>query len=63
VTVFGLFELLPTWPKNRVFSEQLFFIRSVIGIAWLCLVAAHIGAALYHHFVRRDHVLLRMLAS
>jgi hypothetical protein len=33
VTVFGLFELLPTGPKNRTFSEQLFFIRSVIGIA------------------------------
>jgi hypothetical protein len=44
VTVFGLFELLTTWPKNRAFSERLFFIRSVIGIAWLCLVAAHIGA-------------------
>jgi hypothetical protein len=29
----ALFELLPTWPKNRTFSEQLFFIHSVVGIA------------------------------
>jgi len=63
VTVFGLFEMPPIWPKNRAFSERLFFIHSVIGIARLCLVAAQIGAALYHHFVRRDHVLLRMLTS
>jgi hypothetical protein len=25
--------LLPTWPNDRTFSEQLFFIHSVIGIA------------------------------
>jgi hypothetical protein len=33
VTVFGLFELPPIWPKNRIFSEQLFLIHSVIGSA------------------------------
>jgi cytochrome b561 len=25
------------------------------------LIAAHVGAALYHHFIRRDGVLRRML--
>jgi cytochrome b561 len=63
VTVFGWFELPPIWPENRAFSEQLFYIHTLIGIAIGCLVAAHIGAALHHHFVRRDRVLLRMITG
>jgi cytochrome b561 len=39
------------------------FLHALIGIAIACLVAAHIGAALYHHFVRRDRVLLRMISG
>ena len=63
VIVFGLFELPPIWRESRAFSEQLFFVHGLIGIAIACLVAAHIGAALYHHFVRRDRVLLRMITG
>ena len=33
-----------------------------IGISMAVLLVGHIGAALYHHFVRRDEILLRMLA-
>jgi cytochrome b561 len=43
--------------------ERLFFIHAVLGIAIACLVATHIGAALHHHFVRRDRVLLRMITG
>jgi cytochrome b561 len=63
VVVFGWFELPPSWPQDRAFSDRLFFIHALIGIAIACLVAAHIGAALYHHFVRRDRVLLRMISG
>src|SRR6266513_876661 len=59
VIVFGLFELPPIWRESRAFSEQLFFVHALIGISIACLAAAHVGAALYHHFVRRDRVLLR----
>jgi cytochrome b561 len=36
-----------------------------LDMAWIigCLVAAHVSAALWHHFVRRDHVLASMLPS
>jgi cytochrome b561 len=61
ITVFGLFDLPPIWPENRAFSEQLFFVHSLMGLAIAGLVAAHIGAALYHHFVRKDRVLMRMI--
>jgi hypothetical protein len=63
VTVFGLFELPPIWPKNRAFSERLFFIHSVIGIALtLSGGRAHRRGAL-PPFRAKDHVLLRMLTS
>jgi cytochrome b561 len=63
IIVFGLFELPPIWRESRAFSEQLFFVHSLIGTAIGCLAAAHIGAILYHHFVRRDRVLLRMITG
>jgi cytochrome b561 len=63
IIVFGLFELPPIWPENRALSEQLFFVHTMTGLAIACLATAHIGAALYHHFVRRDRVLLRMITG
>jgi cytochrome b561 len=63
VIVFGWFELPPIWPENRAFCEQLFSVHSLIGIAIACLAAAHIGAALYHHFVRKDRILMRMISG
>jgi len=38
-------------------------VHGLIGIGIACLAAAHVGAALYHHFVRRDRVLLRMITG
>ena len=42
-----LAETIETWHK---------------GLAWVFLatIASHVGAALYHHFIRRDHVLAAM---
>src|SRR6185503_14078104 len=61
ITVFWLFTLPPIWPEDRAFSERLFGVHKVVGITMAALVLAHIGAALFHHFVRRDEILLRML--
>lgn len=61
ITIFWLFELPPIWPQDRAFSEDLFEVHSVIGFAIGALALAHIGAALYHHFIRKDDVLLRMM--
>jgi cytochrome b561 len=61
ILVFWLFELPPIWPENRAFSEQIFFVHRVIGLLIALVACMHIAAALFHHFVRRDTVLLRML--
>jgi cytochrome b561 len=63
VTVFGSFALPPLWPEDRALSDQLFLLHRGIGFAIACLVATHVAAALYHHFVRKDRVLMRMLAG
>jgi cytochrome b561 len=36
-------------------------IHVVLGWAMIVLIPCHIGAALYHHIVRKDNVLIRML--
>jgi len=63
IMVFGLFELPPIWPQDRPLSERLFVVHALIGAAIACLAAVHIGAALYHHFVRKDRVLMRMITG
>jgi cytochrome b561 len=63
VNVLGLFALPPIASENRVFSEQIFVLHGLIGFASAGLVAAHIGAALYHHVIRKDRVLMRMIAG
>ena len=61
ITVFGLFQLPPIWRADRAFSETMFFVHRTIGITIAFLVLIHIAAALYHHFVRRDDILVHMI--
>jgi cytochrome b561 len=63
VTVLGLFALPPIAPENHAFAELLFRLHGLIGLAIAGLVAAHVGAALYHHVVRKDRVLMRMISG
>ena len=63
IIVYGLFELPPILPVNQPLSEQLFFVHRGLGIAMAVLVLGHAGAALYHHFVQRDRVLMRMVSG
>jgi cytochrome b561 len=63
VIVFGLFQLPMIAPANRALSDQLLFVHRSIGLTIACLVAVHIAAAIYHHFVRKDRVLMRMITG
>src|ERR1700730_7415698 len=63
IMVFGLFELPPIWSQDRALSDRLFVVHGLIGAAIACLAAAHIAAALHHHFVRKDRVLMRMITG
>jgi cytochrome b561 len=62
VTFFGLFELpklVATRAPNWGFTGDLHGVLA--EYAMLALVGIHVAAALYHHFIRRDGVLQRML--
>ena len=63
VPIYGLFHLPPIWPENRAFSEHLFTVHRTLGLAIAAVAAMHIGAALFHHFVRKDRILMRMIAG
>jgi len=69
-SVFGLFRW--AWPSlpaiahmarpERVFwHDHLLPLHVQMSYVGMCLVALHVTAALYHHFGRRDDVLVRML--
>ena len=61
VSVFGIVTLPLMSGINRAVSHRLIGIHGFVAIMLLILVAMHAMAALYHHFIRRDHVLLGML--
>jgi len=58
---FGLFELPPITAENQPLSEKLFTLHRWSGFLMIALVLMHIGAALFHHVIRGDNVLRRML--
>jgi cytochrome b561 len=63
IIIYGLFELPPILPVNQPLSEQLFAVHRALGFVMAALVLGHAGAALYHHFVQRDRVLMRMVSG
>lgn len=65
---FGLFDwpafpILSGLPRSAAHPWHETFETAHVVLAWsmLILIPAHILAGLYHHLVRRDNVLLRML--
>jgi len=63
IPFFGLFEIGPLLVENE---EQHEFFEELHEAGWIIiatLVGVHVLAALYHHFVKKDDVLKRMLRS
>jgi cytochrome b561 len=61
INVFWSFELPPLVGKDELAARRILAWHGIVGIALSVTIALHIGAALFHHFVRRDEVLRRML--
>ena len=59
--VFGLFSLPALWTPNQPASATAFMLHEWLAKLMMLLIAVHIAAALFHHFVRKDGVLRRML--
>lgn len=63
IPVFGLFNLPALAEKDRPLGELLLDIHGFIGFLIAALIVLHVAAALMHHFVKKDGVLLRMLKT
>jgi cytochrome b561 len=61
MSFFGLLIPAPFAPMTRAEHHTLMERHNQIGWVIVILAAGHAAAALYHHFVRRDRVLERML--
>ena len=61
--VFGLFQIPALTSPNKALSEQVLWVHGLAAYILLSLVAIHVAAALYHHIIRGDGVLTRMLPS
>ena len=61
VVWFNLIELPDPIGKNDALGRLLLSAHAWCGYAMAALLALHIGAALHHHFSRRDAILSRML--
>ena len=63
VSLFGLFEFPMFLDKDPSLAQ---FFKGIHGTVWIMLVIAvigHAGAALHHHFVKKDNVLKQMTSG
>ena len=63
VVYLGLIPLPQPVEVDRALAERLQGVHFALAMALVALFAAHIGGVLYHHLIRKDGVLRRMLPS
>jgi len=61
LTVFNLFDLPALVAPDQEAAKRVLALHGWLAITLSVLVCGHVGAALFHHLVRRDGVLRRML--
>ena len=60
---FGVLPLPDLLAKNKELGDLLQTVHMSLNLLFATVIAGHIGAALKHHFVDRDDILIRMLPS
>jgi cytochrome b561 len=66
IDIFGIFQwgdmpILSSMPNKGELRESISEIHELLAYGMIGLLALHIGAALKHHFIHKDGVLMRML--
>jgi cytochrome b561 len=61
LTVFGLVDLPALARPDEDLAKTVLSVHGKLAIAMALLACGHVAAALYHHFIRKDGVLRRML--
>lgn len=60
IPFFWLFTIPTFTPHNEEIAGAIFSMHTALAILFGILLAVHIGAALYHRFIRKDAVFARM---
>lgn len=63
VIFFGLLPIPSLMSKNRELAETLGSAHQFFAWLLVVLIISHVAAALWHHFIRKDQVLLSMTLS
>lgn len=61
VSVFGWFTLPDLVAADRDMQKLFKEIHEYAGYFLIAVIAAHLGASLFHHFIKKDTILTRML--
>jgi cytochrome b561 len=61
LTLLGLGDLGPMLPQAHDLGQAVANIHTILGNVIIWVAGAHAAAALFHHFVLRDNVLISML--
>jgi cytochrome b561 len=61
--IFGIVSLPQITAVDQKASGTFFFLHKLGAFALVGLLAAHIGGAIFHHLIRKDGVLTRMLPN
>jgi cytochrome b561 len=59
--LFGLFSLPAVVAPDKEAAKTAFLVHGLLARLLVLLIAVHVAAALFHHFIRRDNVLARMI--
>jgi len=59
--IFGLFKLPALVAPDKAAAATAFAVHAALALGLVLLIGMHVGAALFHYFVRKDNVLGRML--
>jgi cytochrome b561 len=60
VRLFWTIPVTLPFAHDEKLAERIYAVHDVLAYTLAGIVAVHVAAALYHHFVRRDRTLLRM---
>ena len=59
--VFGVVTIPAIAAQNQDAAAQVFMLHKYLAYLTIAAVGAHVGGALFHYFIRKDGVLMRML--
>lgn len=57
----GSFQITLPIQENKALSSAAFNVHGIVAVVIIVLVSLHILAALYHHFIKKDNILRRMM--